>query len=303
MRDALVSDFGQGKRRALSQLLTLAAQGQIDESILERLPVAAAPARVIGFTGAAGVGKSTVIGRLIGVLRAAGHKVAVLACDPQSPLSGGALLGDRLRMPSQPDAGLFIRSLATPSGQGAVAQHLGMQIALLESFGFSMIIIETVGAGQGETGARDYSDLLVLLLQPEAGDEIQGEKAGVLEVADLVVFNKCDLPGIDRAEAEIRQGLEVSPGRHVPILRVSGKTGAGIAELVQALEKQLANRPPRDRGPWSLLRLAQERLSRRFRTELAQPNADFQALLKRWRERQESTDAAITELCALLLKK
>src|SRR5204862_5291465 len=143
----------------------------------------------------AGVGKRSLSGKLIEVRRAAGLSVAVLACDPQSPLSGGALLGDRFRMPAQPDEGVFIRSLATPGGKGALAEHLDHMVRLLEAFGFDLILVETVGAGQGDTSVRDLVDVVVLLLQPETGDDLQWEKAGVLEVADLLVVHKADLPG------------------------------------------------------------------------------------------------------------
>src|SRR5439155_19352956 len=104
--------------------------------------------------------------------------IAVLACDPQSPLSGGALLGDRFRMPAQPDEGVFIRSLATPGGRGALAEHLDPMIRLLEAFGFDLVLVETVGAGQGDTSVRNLVDVVVLLLQPETGDDLQWEKAG-----------------------------------------------------------------------------------------------------------------------------
>src|SRR5262249_33205620 len=151
-----------------------------------------------------GVGKSTLIGKLIEHIRRQGKSVAVLACDPQSPLSGGSLLGDRFRMPAMPsDDGVFIRSVVAESGQGALAKHLPQMVRLLESFGFDVVLIETVGAGQGDTAAHNLADTLVLLLQPETGDDLQWEKAGVLEVADIVVIHKADLPGSDSAAAQV----------------------------------------------------------------------------------------------------
>src|SRR5262249_45071975 len=162
------------------------------------------------------------------LLRRRGLTVAVLACDPKSPLSGGALLGDRFRMPSQPDDGVFIRSLATAGGQGAVAQHLAALVHILEGFGFDVILIETVGAGQGDTVIRDSAEAVVLLLQPETGDDLQWEKAGLLEVADVIAIHKADLPGAERVEAQVKSILGLSARPPVPIVRLSSKTGDGV---------------------------------------------------------------------------
>jgi LAO/AO transport system ATPase len=241
--DDLLDRFRKGDRHALARLLTLAARG--DSLAARGFALGDSkprPARTIAFTGSAGVGKSTLIGKLIEHIRAQNQTVAVLACDPQSPLTGGALLGDRFRMPTRPDdAGVFIRSLAAASGQGAVAEHLDAMIDLLKAFGFDWILLETVGAGQGDTAVRDLADVVVLLLQPEAGDDIQWEKAGLLEIADVVVIQKADLPGADRVEAQVRAMLHLGAGQEVPILRVSAAKGEGIAEL----HRFLADRPPR----------------------------------------------------------
>src|SRR5439155_7956835 len=170
--------------------------------------------------------------KLIDAVRGQDLSVAVLACDPQSPLSGGALLGDRFRMPARPgDDGVFIRSLAAAGGHGALAEHLGGLIKLVEAFGFDVVLIETVGAGQGDTAVRELVDVLVLLLQPETGDDLQWEKAGLLEVADVIVIHKADLPGADRVEAQVLAALALSHAPAGPVLRVSGRTGARVAEL------------------------------------------------------------------------
>src|SRR5205814_7567785 len=131
---------------------------------------------------------------------------------PQSPLTGGALLGDRTRMGSRADDGVFIRSLATRPGSGAVAEHLELLIRITESFGFDVTFVETVGAGQGDTAVRALADVVVLLLQPESGDDLQWEKAGVLEVADLVVVHKADLPGAEQTAAQVKGALALSSG-------------------------------------------------------------------------------------------
>src|SRR5947209_3751069 len=237
MIDSSLAQLEQGNRRALSRLLSLAARGEGLEEILARLGPPKGQSRVVAITGGGGVGKSTLIGKLIGHLRQQGKRVAVLACDPASPLTGGALLGDRFRMPSRPDDdGVFIRSLAAPGGRGAIAEHLGAMVRLLEAFGFDVILIETVGAGQGDTAVRAVADVLVLLLQPETGDDLQWEKAGLFEVADVIVIHKADMPGADRVEAQVLATLALSMAPPPPVLRASARTGHGVAELWQTIK-------------------------------------------------------------------
>jgi LAO/AO transport system ATPase len=234
--DALLEQFRRGDRRALSRLLSIASQGEIPADLLNQLPKRTKACKVVAFTGSGGVGKSTLIGKLIPLVRKENQSIAVLACDPQSPITGGALLGDRFRMPASPDdEGIFIRSLAAASGQGSVAANLPTMIQLLKTFGFDLVMIETVGAGQGDTAVRSLADVVVLLVQPETGDDLQWEKAGLLEVADVVVIHKADLPGSERTEAQLRDILGLSSGKTATVLRVSSKTGQGIGELWQAI--------------------------------------------------------------------
>ena len=151
----------------------------------------------------------------------------MLACDPQSPLTGGALLGDRFRMPNRPaDDAVFIRSLATPGGAG-VAPNVDLMIDLLGRFGFDIVLLETVGAGQGDTAVRDLADVVVVLVQPETGDELQWEKAGLLEIADIVVVHKADLPSAERVESQLRELLNMPGCRSVPVVRVSSTKETG----------------------------------------------------------------------------
>lgn len=233
----LIERFENGDRRAVSRLLTLAARGQYVEEVREMLLSRERhSSRTIAFTGNGGVGKSTLVGKSIELLRGRGKRVAVLACDPQSSLTGGALLGDRVRMTPGADDGVFIRSLAVASGQQAIADHLDLMTGLLAAFGFDVVILETVGAGQGDTAVHQVADTVVLLLQPEAGDDLQWEKAGLLEVADVVVINKADLPGSERVEAQVRDMLNLPGCREVPVLRVSAGKNQGIDELWNVLD-------------------------------------------------------------------
>jgi LAO/AO transport system ATPase len=192
---------------------------------------------VIAVTGSGGVGKSTLIGKLIEVIRRRNRSVAVLACDPQSPLTGGALLGDRIRMPNRPaDDAVFIRSVATPGGHSGVAPNVDLMIGQFGRFGFDTVIVETVGAGQGDTAIRDVADVVIVLVQPETGDELQWEKAGLLEIADIVVVHKADLSSADRVEAQLRELLTLPGCRSVSVVRVSSTRETGVEELWAAVD-------------------------------------------------------------------
>jgi len=254
-------------------LLTLAARGQGHEAFTHLAPANKA-SRVVAVTGSGGVGKSTLVGKLIQHVRKLGLTVAVLACDPQSPVSGGALLGDRFRMPSLPDDdGVFIRSVAAASGLGGISDHLDAMVHLLEAFGFDVVLIETVGAGQGDTAVRSVADIFVLLLQPETGDDLQWEKAGVLEVADVVGIHK----------EQVRASLNISGGAEIPILKVSAKTGAGIDQLWQVIDALPQKRDALDHDVRDLLSHAQAELKRRFTRGSQGNEARLCKVIEDWR--------------------
>jgi LAO/AO transport system ATPase len=300
MLEELLDRFRHHDRLALSRLLSLVARGEHVAEVLAALGPAERRARVVAVTGSAGVGKSTLVGRLLAAARGQGQTVAVLACDPQSPLSGGALLGDRFRMPDRAgDDGVFIRSLAAASGHGAVAEHLATLVRLLEAFGFDVVLIETVGAGQGDVSVRELADVVVLLLQPETGDDLQWEKAGVLEVADIIVVHKADLPGAEHVEARVRAMLALSARVPPPVLRVSARTGAGVESLWEAI---LAC-PPRQSATdaaHDLLRLAEGALRARFAAAAAADDPGLRRLVADWRQGRLSGDQAAAALWQLL---
>lgn len=234
----LVHQLERGNRAALARLLTLAATGQQAASLvaaLKNLPPSSLP--VIAFTGNGGVGKSSLLGALTTHFAERGERVGVLACDPESPVTGGALLGDRCRI----DGGsaserIFIRSLATASGQQGVAQNIELMLGVMKGFGFDRIIVETVGAGQGDVAVRFVADVVVLVLQPQTGDELQWEKAGILEIADIVVINKSDLPGADRTVAEVTQQLQATDAPGSPVVKTSIARGEGLEEFCRVIE-------------------------------------------------------------------
>ena len=197
---------------------------------------------VVGVTGPPGAGKSTLVGALAERARAAGRRVAILAVDPSSVQSGGALLGDRVRVEERPgDEGRFVRSIAT-RGSGRSLSHTAAAASLLvEAAGFDLVFIETVGAGQADLGIVRLADLVLLVEGPEGGDEVQAMKAGLLESAHLVVVNKSDRPGADRTVERLRSGLAL--GHDAPeVLLASAVDGSGVAELLTALEGLAATR-------------------------------------------------------------
>jgi len=202
---------------------------------------------VVGVTGSPGVGKSTLVSALTAVYRARGERVAVVAVDPSSPFSGGALLGDRVRMNRHAtDDGVFIRSLATRGHHGGLSRATSAAVAVLDAAGFPVIFLETVGAGQAEVDVADAADAVVVVTAPGLGDEVQALKAGLLEIADLLVVNKGDREGADRTLAELTAMLALGARAVPPLLKTVAATEAGIGALVVALEL-LRSRPVAER--------------------------------------------------------
>ncbi len=235
--ESLALRVRQGDRRALARMLSLVEAGEAPAA----LGSAGRRGLVVGLAGAVGAGKSTLAAALVRYLRGRGQKVAVLASDPSSPRSGGALLGDRVRMKIDPrDEGVYFRSLATRGAAGGLSAAVGPARDWLLDYGFDVVLVESVGIGQDQVAIREVVDVLVLLVTPYSGDEIQWEKAGLVELADVVVVNKCDLPGADRVYQQVRNAL--SFGEKPPLLlSVSALNEQGIADLWAAIEQA---RPP-----------------------------------------------------------
>jgi len=191
----------------------------------------------LGITGSPGVGKSTFIGRLARKLRSRGRRVAVIAVDPTSPITGGSLLGDRLRMmQSEPDDGLFVRSLASAGAQGGIAPHVPEAVALFQAAGYELVLVETVGAGQNDVEIRQVAPRVLLLLMPGAGDAVQFTKAGIVEIASAFVVNKADLPGADKTIKELRETLAGALDDTRPIWPVSALRGEGLDPVCDWIE-------------------------------------------------------------------
>lgn len=237
----LVERARAGQARAVARLVSLVE----DESPLLRPVMAAlAPhtgrAHVVGLTGAPGVGKSTSTNALIGALRAAGKRVGVLAVDPSSPFSGGALLGDRIRMQDHAsDEGVFIRSMASRGHLGGLSFTTPQAVRVLDAAGFDVVLVETVGVGQSEVEVAGLADTTMVLLAPGMGDGIQAAKAGILEVGDVYVVNKADRDGAERLRRDLRNGLSLTERAEgswkPPIVLTVAQSGQGVDEVVEAL--------------------------------------------------------------------
>jgi len=260
----LAEEARGGSRRALSRLLTaIESRTTAAEEALRALHPVAGGAHVVGVTGPPGGGKSTLVAALVAEARAADRPVAVLAIDPSSPVTGGAILGDRIRMQQYAgDRDVFIRSMASRGHLGGLAGTTAESAAVLDACGFGLVFIETVGTGQSEVEVASIADTTLVVQAPEMGDEIQAMKAGLLEVADIVVVSKADRPGADRAAMQLRSmltlGIEADPADPDPdpdrprpkrptVLLASGLDGKGVPELLAALDAHHAGRVDAER--------------------------------------------------------
>jgi GTPase len=291
--DELADAAMGGDRRALARLLTAVEnRSPLAEAALRRMYPLAGRAHLVGITGPPGSGKSTLVAALIGEVRAAGRGVAVVAVDPSSPITGGALLGDRVRMQSYAgDPDVFIRSMASRGHAGGLASTTTAAAAVLDASGFDLVLIETVGTGQSEVEVAAAADTTVVLEAPEMGDEVQAIKAGLLEVADLVVVNKGDKPGALRTASQLRAMLVPTVGRgeasdrpapkRPEVLVTTASTGEGVPELLAALDRHrstghdgLTAAARRDRAMAQIRGVLADRLADRLREPALAPLAE-----------------------------
>jgi LAO/AO transport system kinase len=276
----LIAAAREGSARAVARLISLVedASPRLRElmELLAPLGSIAGGTQVIGLTGAPGVGKSTTTGALVSAYRKRGQRVGVLAIDPSSPFSGGALLGDRVRMQEHAtDSGVFIRSMASRGQLGGLAWATPQALRVLEASGCDVVLIETVGVGQAEVEIASLADSTVVLLAPGMGDAIQAAKAGILEVADVFVVNKADRDGADQTARELKGMLSLgfndsSDSWKPPVCKTVAARGEGIDEVVTALEQHGAwaaasgalerRRVARARGEIEAIALTQLRL-------------------------------------------
>jgi LAO/AO transport system kinase len=237
-----VGRVAAGDRRAIGRAISAIESGEPGAGLLSKLLFAQArhQAEVAGITGAPGAGKSTLVEKLAADYRRDGRRVGIVAVDPTSPFSGGAILGDRIRMQSlATDPDVYIRSMATRGELGGLAPAAHDVVTVLEAAGCATVLIETVGVGQDEVEVAHLADATVLVLAPGMGDDVQTFKAGVMEIADVFAINKADRPGAGRVEQELRAMLSISPrsdGWRPPVVQTVATAGEGIVELRKALD-------------------------------------------------------------------
>jgi len=267
-----------GERRAIARLISLVEDGGAElAQVMDELYPHTGRAYSIGITGAPGSGKSTLTERLVGRIRTDDLTVAVLAIDPSSPFSGGALLGDRVRMQNHAlDTGVFIRSMATRGHLGGLSLATPEAVRVLDAVGNDIVVIETVGVGQAEVEITDACDTTLVVLNPGWGDAVQTAKAGLMEIADVFVVNKADRPGARDTVREIRQMLDMSEAEHKPeVVQTVATKGEGFEELWAAIEKHrnyqeergLLEARRRRRIEREIKEIVAEQLRRRVETE------------------------------------
>src|SRR5262245_35432655 len=242
MRDQLLQDFHKGDTRALSRIITLVENRSPDSlALLQQLFPLTGKCRVVGVTGSPGAGKSTLVDRLASAYRQEGKKLGIVAVDPSSPFTGGAILGDRIRMQAPSvDPGVYIRSMATRGNLGGLSAATADVVGVLDAAGKDPVIVETVGVGQDEIDIVRLADISIVVLVPGMGDDVQALKAGIMEIGDIFVINKCDRPGVEKMERAVLAMLSLahrSDGWQPPVVKTVATEGGGIDELVSTIQR------------------------------------------------------------------
>lgn len=286
----LANRIANGDRRAVARAITLIENDSPEKhELLKALHAKTGKAYLVGITGSPGAGKSTLTDQLIFLLREQGLRVGVIAVDPTSPFTGGAILGDRVRMGNHAlDPGVFIRSMGTRGSLGGLAKATKEATRVLDAYGADVILIETVGVGQSELDIMNVADTTVVVLNPTAGDHIQTMKAGIMEIADVFAINKSDLPGADKTEREVNNMLDMIHDFEwrPPVVRTSSREPRSFAALWEAchnhktylLESGRWEKRRQQRRQDEIIGIIEDRLHRRIR-EWMEKNPSWQQIL------------------------
>lgn len=308
--DDLVQRFLAGDRRALARIISRVENSTPEgRDYVRALFPHSGRAHIIGITGGAGSGKSTLTGALAGEYRKRGMTVGIVAVDPSSPFTRGAILGDRIRMQDLAlDPGVYMRSMAGRGALGGLAPAIADVVAVMDAFGFDRILIETIGAGQDEVEIAGTAMTTILVNNPGTGDDIQALKAGIIEIADILVVNKADHPGADILVSQLQALLALSPaGRRPPILKTTATRGEGLEALADAIAEHyqylsdsglLAKHREED-ARHQVLSITRQIVLERIRA--ATPEAELEALVKRVAARELDPHSAAEDLAASVL--
>lgn len=320
----LLARVRQGEIRAIARLITRVENSDAAaETAVRALYPHTGQAHVVGITGAPGAGKSTLVNALTRTLRQREKKVGIVAVDPSSPFTGGALLGDRVRMSDLAgDRGVFIRSMASRGRLGGLAQTTAVVVKILDAAGYDVVLVETVGAGQAEVDIAEAAQTTVVIEAPGMGDDIQSIKAGILEIADILVVNKADRPGADRAVRSLQMMLRLGPAGgtrrqvttddgetwQIPVHRVVSTDGEGVDELVDLIAAHLSHlrgsgewlRREKERSWREVEQLLQQRFMRQFQTAVSA--AEQEQMIAAIARRETDPYTAVADLLSHVLQ-
>ncbi len=306
--DQLLQDFYNGDTRALSRIITR-VENRTPESLalLQQLFPKAGRAQIVGITGSPGSGKSTLVDRLAIAYRQKGNTLAIIAVDPSSPFTGGAILGDRIRMQTLgTDPGVYIRSMATRGHLGGLATATADVVTVLDAAGKNPIMVETVGVGQDEIDIVKLADISIVVLVPGMGDDVQALKAGIMEIGDIFVINKCDRPGVEKMQRAVLAMLSLAhrdDGWQPQIVKTVATEGTGIDELVEAIARcqaflqnsSIRLEKKKEAAKQRLVTLLEERL---VKTAIQQvfPDGELNAVVEQISNRQRDPYSVVDEV-------